>query len=350
MLKSLDVLIGISLVMLIVSMVVTILTQFITTAINSHGRNLKKGLEDLIAHLDPALREKAVSALVVEAVLTHPLIGTKPILPFSGLKMRLGSIIHRDELTRILLELASPDAWVKIGNDAERALQQALKNSGIDDVDATLDNIRNAAMALEQSNPELASSVRADMAILQQAKSKFVGRINGWFDQTIDRVSQRFTMSARAITFGCALVIAFAIQLDTVGLINALWTNDAARQQLASEANAAMEKLNPGAPSSDSLKQLQEIRDLAMRGLINLPWQTQAATSQLGSGAWSQWLNRLTPDKFLGILLSAFLLSLGAPFWYNSLGTLLKMRPEIAGKDDAQRRARQSQGAVGPAP
>jgi len=38
MLKSLDVLIGIALVMLIVSMVVTILTQFVMSAINSHGR------------------------------------------------------------------------------------------------------------------------------------------------------------------------------------------------------------------------------------------------------------------------------------------------------------------------
>jgi hypothetical protein len=38
MLKSLDVLIGLALVMLVVSMVVTILTQSVMTALNAHGK------------------------------------------------------------------------------------------------------------------------------------------------------------------------------------------------------------------------------------------------------------------------------------------------------------------------
>jgi len=37
------------------------------------------------------------------------------------------------------------------------------------------------------------------------------------------------------------------------------------------------------------------------------------------------------------------LLSLGAPFWYSILKSLLQLRSTIADKDDAQRQVRQSQ-------
>jgi hypothetical protein len=41
-------------------------------------------------------------------------------------------------------------------------------------------------------------------------------------------------------------------------------------------------------------------------------------------------------------LLTAILLSLGAPFWYNTLASLLKLRSAVAQKDDQQRTERQT--------
>jgi hypothetical protein len=38
---------------------------------------------------------------------------------------------------------------------------------------------------------------------------------------------------------------------------------------------------------------------------------------------------------------TGLLLSLGAPFWYNSLGRLLQLRSVLAVKDDRQRAGRQ---------
>ena len=49
------------------------------------------------------------------------------------------------------------------------------------------------------------------------------------------------------------------------------------------------------------------------------------------SGEWSWPLRHL-----LGILISAGLLSLGAPFWFNSLKTLTSLRPMLAGEVDKE--------------
>jgi hypothetical protein len=43
-----------------------------------------------------------------------------------------------------------------------------------------------------------------------------------------------------------------------------------------------------------------------------------------------------------GILLTAALLSLGAPFWYSTLANLLKLRSVVARKEEAQRNERQT--------
>lgn len=328
--KTLDVLIGVSLIMLVVSMTVTIFTQFFTTLFNTRGRGLKKGIEILVTQVDPNLKESASE--IAGAILTHPLIAE----PMS----RYGTVIHRDDLVRLLLELAAGQGQVKLGAAAKQALTNALAENGIADPAATLEQLRLLAVQIEAARPDLASHLWRDFAILQGARSNFVAKINGWFDQTIDRVSSRFTMGAHSITLVCALVIAFGLQLDTVGIINTLWMNDALREQLVTEA-AAVERANPNG-SGEKLAAPEKSEalyfdHLARYGLITIP----------NPGTWRA---ELYPIKVPGILLSALLLSLGAPFWYNALKNLLQMRSVMAQKDDVQRLSRQTTDTSSPLP
>ena len=73
MLKSIDVLIGLTVVLLALSMAVTVVTQTLTTIANSRGRHLRRGLVDLLQQLDPQLTE-ALSKQVAGKILTHPLV------------------------------------------------------------------------------------------------------------------------------------------------------------------------------------------------------------------------------------------------------------------------------------
>src|SRR5215203_4109242 len=363
-------------------MAVTVITQALTTVVNSRGKHLQRGLADLLGQIDPALTETLCSAIASQ-VLTHPLVSgsAAPIAPADGNGVvtrirrlvggaRLGNVVHREEFTKLLMGLAAGEGTSQLPQTARAALVTAMANNGIANPDATLKSIRTMALQLERSAPELSTSVRQNAAILHAAESDMVAKINNWFDQTMDRTSQRFTASTRAITFAGAFIVAFGLQVDTPSIANRLAADDALRAEFVREANTlnqqhqederkaaavaraedsagAQEKTPqaaapapaepvpvapaaaPRAPIASAVIEQQYRAFLLQNGIIKLPT----------SGAF---LAGYDVSSCLGMLVTALLLSLGAPFWYTALGQLLQLRSVLAFKDDAQRTQRQS--------
>lgn len=330
MLKTLDILLGMSVIMLIASMAVTVLTQFVSGLVNLRGKNLARGLSDLLQQIDPNLQRR-IAEEIARSVLTHPMI--------SSVGQRLGDTLHREEFVKLLMDFAADEVPQNhahpLSDEAKQLLLRLLAQNGIDNPKETADRVRGHALRLELSNPELADNVRHGIALLTQANSRLLGKINGWFDQTIDRVSGRFTASSRAVSLACSIIVVAAIQLDSLDIINRLSMDDHLRAALISKA-FAMEQ-TPAASGQqpalniDAVKtELNTLQNLGVMDIINTREN------------WCQHWQRVSP---MGIVLSVFLLSLGGPFWYNALQNLLKLRGTLAGKDDAQRRERQTQQA-----
>ncbi len=329
MLKSIDILISLSVIMLVASMAVTVLTEFITHLRNTRGRNLQQGIADLLRLINPGFTKDVVDKIAA-AVLTHPLIRDK--------KDRMGTVVHREELTKLLMELAAGNGAQQVEPAIQTLLLKTLAEHGIPDPAATLDNIRTVALRLEKSNPELSSVARANLAILHEAETKFVAKINTWFDQTMDRVSQRFTISVRGTTTWCGFVLAVVLQLDAIALVNRLSVDDAVRASLVKQAENTTRQADLNAPTTSNLYDV-----FTSQGLLAVP-------------KYPEDLAKLADPRHLtGILFTTLLLSLGAPFWYNALKQFLQLRSKLAQEDDTQRKQRQStQDAVntpaGPAP
>lgn len=334
MLKSIDVLLGLSVVMLVFSAVVTILTQAIINYKNLKGDHLQKGLCDLLAQLSPSL-EGECAAHIAEKILTHPMIRQA-----NG---KSGTVIHREELTKLLLEFAAGEGPQQLAAQHLSTLQQALRANGIQNPSEILRNVQSLALQIELGNPELSNSVRHNLALLQEAGSAFLAKLNGWFDQTMDRVIDRFTLNTRKLTLGVGFVVALVVQIDTIGLINRLSVDSKTTEQLVElgkqiDANGASEAAQAQA---DVIQQLDALK------VVEIPTSFQA---------WaSRWTWQGSFFKIVGIVLSAILLSLGAPFWYRALSSLIRLRGLIAAKDDDQRTERQATqpspgGAPQPAP
>jgi hypothetical protein len=318
MLKTLDVLIGATTVLLLFSMAVTVITQALTGLGGRRGRHLRSGLAGLLLQL--GISAEDIAKHIADTLLRHPLIADG--------KGRLGTVIHREEFTKLLFDLASGNGVQKLNQAAQTALKTALQEGGISDPDQALKNIRAKALQLETANPELSNSLRDSLAILHEAPSDFVARVNSWFDQTIDRVSQRFTQYTHWVTLGVSIVVVLVVQLDIIAVADRLWIDDQFRNTVVSKAAGEFsndaDKVNPK-PYYDLLNQ---------SGLIALPLD-----------GWDGWVERIEDwRKVPGMVVATLLISLGAPFWYNALKDLLKLRSSLAQKDDAQRAQRQATG------
>jgi hypothetical protein len=323
MLKTLDVLIGVTMVVLLFSMAVTVITQALSTMSGRRGKHLRDGLAGLLQQLGIPAGDYAKQ--IADSLLKHPLIAEG--------KNKLGTVIHREEFTKLLLDLASGVGAKKLEGDAEPVLKRALEDGGIKDPEQALKNIRAMGLLLEASNPELSNQARDGLAILHEASSDFVARVNSWFDQTMDRVSQRFTHYTHWITMGVAVVVVVTVQLDTIAIADRLWIDDQFRNTIVKQATDDFSKSTN--PNTDNVDPKPYYNLLNKTALITLPLDRD-------------WLVRLKDWRRLpGMIVSVLLISLGAPFWYNALKDLLKLRSSLAGKDDAQRAQRQAATASG---
>ncbi len=331
MLKTLDVLIGTTTVILIFSMAVTVITQAISGYFGRRGKHLKSGLSDLLQQL--GIPERKTAETIAQAVLTHPLIADG--------KGKLGTVIHREEFTKLLMDLAAGNGVVSLKDNEKTKLVDMLQQSGISDPQATLKNVRAMELQLEATNPELATDVRQAQALISEATSDYVARVNSWFDQTIDRVSQRFSHYTHWITLAAAAVVVLSIQLDVIAVIDRLSIDDQFRNTVvsASANDFYTETKTPTAAQGTTPAEAKPVPSVApgayydllgKAGLITLPtdrnWPAQLKDAR----------------RYPGMVLAILMISLGAPFWYNILKDLLGLRSSLAKKDDLQRVIRQT--------
>ena len=365
MLKSLDILIGFSVIMLAVSMGVTLIIQWILQVSQTRGKKLEEGIAELLRHIDPEVLNPETAKQIANRILTHPMLAR------SGRKM--AEVVQREEFIKIVMEIAAcgkpgqavataaaasgaaaaaltatPAGMPQVADPLAAVLATALANAGVANPGQTLDAIRMLSMRLEASRPEMAADVREAMAVIAEAESQFVAKIHGWFDGTMDRVSQNFTSYSRRWTLVVSVGVALLLQLDALKIVNRLAIDDSLRASLVQAApqaaSTANSQLAGGGQPADATgnndvlqartkQNIGQLRLLASEKLITLPTD-------------SSWVDNWRNASLMGMLLSAAMLSLGAPFWYKVLGELLKLRPTIAAKDDQQREQRRAaQGA-----
>lgn len=164
--------------------------------------------------------------------------------------------------------------------------------------------------------------------------------------------------------FFSAAVVAIALQLDTVNVINRLamddemraafvevavkLDNDESAKSMALKSKAEAGKLrsenveqataetDKAKQEADTKKKKEYLVFLANQGLIHLP---TSFTNWRENWIWNNGRGNVSIP---GVFLSILLLSLGAPFWYNVLGKLLQLRSLLAQKDDDQKNIRQT--------
>ena len=239
MLKIIEVLLSFAVVMLLVSGLVMILTQFINRFSFARGFCLIFGLGRLLEHVEPALgcfRSK----FLVWRLLCNPIAG-------GALSIFPGDYINKEDFITLLLEKGAKlytEPKSSNENVPAKPLQVALARNGISNPEATLSVICKTASQIELRNPSLSIRERQKIALAQAADNDFIAKINLWFDQTVDRVSDTFTAWTRIVALVFSLALAAAINLNSVDLVHKLLIDDKTRDSLVEKAIKAQSSSN----------------------------------------------------------------------------------------------------------
>jgi hypothetical protein len=152
---------------------------------------------------------------------------------------------------------------------------------------------------------------RALLAAIQNAGDNLAvaqKNIEGWFDDTMARVSGWYKRFTQKCTIVMALLFAIAINADTLHIARTLWMDPTLRAQLVEQAKARAAQPSP--TGSSTLPSAEEKTLAAFVGWsADLPGDT------------ASWFQRI-----MGWLLTAIAVSLGAPFWFDTLNRVMNLR------------------------
>jgi len=143
---------------------------------------------------------------------------------------------------------------------------------------------------------------RAVLMAIDLADGKYetaVKNLEKWFDTSTQRVSEQYKRHTSKIILVIALTIAGSLNINTINLIDYIYRQNTASHIAATGGNA--NEITP----------------------VPLGWNRSIAPTVENEGQreWLRWLGSL-----VGILITAFAASLGAPFWFDLLSKLAQLR------------------------
>jgi hypothetical protein len=164
----------------------------------------------------------------------------------------------------LLLAVSPPADWKQMSQIIDEKARQALKDSLASKLSkpdggdlqpaGALKAYRSELLKLENEHPEMAAHTRQTKALLSAVQGDFVGKINGWFDQTMDRTTQQFTTEARLVTVAVALLVACALRVDSFDLLKRLSIDDKFRASLVEQAKSQQDKIEKAEKTAADLK------------------------------------------------------------------------------------------------
>jgi hypothetical protein len=199
----------------------------------------------------------------------------------------------------------------------------------------------------------LSPLIRSASGTIEQARTN----IEAWYDAAMDRTSGAYKRRIQKTILFIGFLLAFLLNADSLQIANRLWANPLERAQIV---EAAKNVPNPsGGPSPAAVgASIGSVGDTqssnSNSNLLNVPPIPPALQELLG---WSGPVNSSSPYyvssdprrfpkdagewllKLIGLALTAFAASLGAPFWFDILNKVVNVRATGPSPQESQKKA-----------
>lgn len=324
----LDVAIGLSFFYLLLGLVCTTANEMLATLRKRRARFLERGIDSLLAD-DSALKER---------LFEHPLIRSLT----RGGKDTRPSYIPADKFASALLDIVS-------GPQNPLTNVQAVKEG----VDAL-------------NNPALRETMNALIARAGDKGDELHRSVEVWFNDGMDRVSGWYKRNAQWNSLLLASLITLIMNADTIKVTHTLWTNPVVRGAVVEQAKAraSMQRPeemlplvtyeNPDDPSASKFVDVsspqQALTENEQKLLADLTgwapdWQILRQTESKAAAA-----GEIIWNHGIGWILTALAVSLGAPFWFDTLNRFMNIRNAGRAPDEPRDKSSSASPGAQPAP
>lgn len=351
-LVSLDVLLGLSVVYLVFSLAVTSLNEFIAAVLSSRANWLRRGIASLLSENPDSLDDARAGEVLNSPFVTY--LGTSGICN----TFKASYIAAWPLMQGVLSSVAGfkEDAFAKVSDI--RALAEQLPEKS---------PIRKILI-------DICARAGHDLV-------KFREMLDAWFKTFEEQLTAWYRQKTQYVLVVLSSIVVGAMNVDTVALIHQLSVDPAVRKVVSEQATTAAKTKNlaeyldvkardqarnawnsavderkkaedacrlqtpivPDCAKSESVVKASQAERAAEEKLVDeqgkldqvvidradalrvsglkLGWEgDQFSWQKLLKGDQSSW------QKLMGLLLSVFAVSLGAPFWFGALKSLASIR------------------------
>lgn len=321
---ALEVAIGLTFVFLLLSLAMSAAVESIETLLRTRGSRLLDGIGELLG--DPARAQTGIDA--AKAIYTHPLVQGLFAGQFDEARLarRLPSYIPSRSFALALLD------QVLAGRiDAAQGTRASVPSA----MHASLGE-RLALAAERIDNEPLRHAMLQAARIGGNDLEATVRHLEHWFDSAMDRVSGRFKRRSQHWLFLFGLGAAVVLNVNTITLADGLSKNSTLRRAVVAE----VEQRQAGGQLTavDGKDALQTIDRLG----LPIGWSAGAIETlarplhsrEGGIDGLSGALGVL--QIATGYLLTALAITLGAPFWFDTLNKLMVIRGTVKPREKSR--------------
>ncbi|EAX48787.1 conserved hypothetical protein [Thermosinus carboxydivorans Nor1] len=282
----LEVLIGIAFVYAVLSLTCTVINEYIAAILKLRPRMMEAGLRGMLKNNQ-----------LVDDLYSHPLINTLSIAEpmrglFSVMAVDKPAYIPAQSFSVALLDI------VKARCPVQETGEGNVFTSVVEGAKAVDCDFKNMLVAF-------ANQAEGNLAKLQDMLEK-------WFISTMEHLSAWYRKQMQLVAFLVALGLAAATNADTLEIAGRIYHDAAMRGAIVLSAVEAA-NVRPDDPVAGR----QVARTYAAK--VTDP-QLPLGWREFPQG-FGQWL-----QKLLGLLLTTFAVSLGAPFWFDMLNKVMNFR------------------------
>jgi hypothetical protein len=166
--------------------------------------------------------------------------------------------------------------------------------------------------------------VSNQIATVQDQAERLQANVEHWFSDAMDRVGGWYKRWTQKVLLVIAVALVFAANADSLMLAKRLMRDNALRASILNAAENTIQ--NNAADPTDDMRARENLLKDAEKLNLPLGWVSAETdpykTDQVpGRGNIRGWL-----VKLLGLLISVFAVSMGAPFWFDTLSKFINLR------------------------